>query len=150
MSDLAAGGKALVTVWAEEQLDAKKLAKWQRMPAPNLEAASTDGSDRDYLVPWHVPSHRPETAAISAAAQDHAAELACGRDATPAIKCGADASRVASGAVDAQKGTVVFQRYYHLFREGELEELAAQLPTACSVVTFYNKDNWCLVLEKKS
>jgi len=140
-----------VTVWAEEQMDAKKLAKWQRIPAPDSapEAESADVSGRDYLVPWHVPSHRPETAAISAAAEHHAAEMAGGCDPAAATNSGADASRVASGAIDAQKGTVVFQRYYHLFREGELEQLAAQLPTVSNVVTFYDKDNWCLVLEKE-
>ena len=140
-----------MTVWAEEQSDAKKLAKWQRIPVPEpaSEAESADDSGRDYLVPWHVPSHRPETAAISAAVQNHATLRAGGREATPASDGGADASRVASGAVDAQKGTVVFQRYYHLFRKGELEELAAQSPTVSSVMTFYDKDNWCTVLEKE-
>ena len=136
-----------MTVWAEEQVDAEKLAKWQRMPAPGSETETTDVSGRDYLVPWHVPSHRPETAAISAAAS-HTATQASGRDPTPLSNSGADASRVATGAVDVQKGTVVFQRYYHLFREGELEQLAAQLPTVSSLMTFYDKENWCLVLEK--
>ena len=136
-------------MWAEEQLDVEKLAKWQRIPAPDSEVKSTDANGRDYLVPWHVPSHRPETAAITAAASRCADPLAGGGGPTSVSTSGADASRVASGAIDAQKGTVVFQRYYHLFREGELEQLAAQLPTVSSLETFYDKDNWCLVLEKQ-
>ena len=173
MCDFAAGGKALVTVWAEEQSDAKKLAKWQRIKGPCPEAGCTDiqmaasagdqppvscpepaaavtssVSGSDYLVPWHVPSHRPETAAfLAAAAQD--AHATGGSHASVGIS-GSDASRVTSGAINAQKGTIVFQRYYHLFCQGELEQLASQLPQVNSVTTYYDKDNWCLIMKKQT
>ena len=167
-----------MTVWAEEQEDSRKLAKWQPIPAPGQSAAKAgangpvdDVNDglastsenqsaaagasklgrrfgSDYLVPWHVPSYRPEAAAVAAAAtRDPHAVSGC--DSGPASTSGSNAAHgVASGMVDTQKGTVVFQRYYHLFCKGELEQLAAPLPGVGSVKTFYDKDNWCLVMEK--
>lgn len=51
------------------------------------------------------------------------------------------------GAATAQ-GTVVFDRYYHLFRAGELEALVAAVPGARLAASFYDRDNWCAVLEK--
>jgi alkylated DNA repair protein alkB family protein 8 len=106
------------------------------------------GCGSDYLVPWHVPSHRPEAAAVAAAAAGDA-QTGGGHDRGFAGASGHDpAHGAASGIVDAQKGTVVFQRYYHLFSKGELEQLAAPLPGAGSVRTFYDKDNWCLVMER--
>lgn len=69
----------LVTVWAQEQENPKKLAKWQEIPEPSdnrsgnqtggvLEStppqciADSDGGD--YFVPWHLPFHRTEAVAV--------------------------------------------------------------------------------------
>lgn len=151
---LAPGGRALVTVWATEQEGMeKKLAKWQPLgkgeDTPSLmetvgdgrrpvesagtptqlpedvaaapAAASMDFLDpsQDYLVPWHLPRHRADAAAAACSAAE----------------------------VDNIKNTLVFKRYYHLFRPGELEGLVAGV-AGCSVVqAFYDKDNWCVVFE---
>lgn len=68
-----AGGRLLVTVWAFEQEDPRKLAKWQRMaapPAPAPGSAAADegrgGGDLDYMVPWHLPFHRMGAAQAAA------------------------------------------------------------------------------------
>eukprot|EP00210_Caulerpa_lentillifera_P001893 g1821.t1 len=46
---LQPGGRALVTVWAQEQEDFDKtISKWTRI------------NTQDYLVPWHLPLHRVE------------------------------------------------------------------------------------------
>lgn len=46
---LRPGGRALVTVWAQEQEDLEKtISKWTRI------------NTQDYLVPWHLPLHRVE------------------------------------------------------------------------------------------
>ena len=45
---------------------------------------------------------------------------------------------------------MVFQRYYHLFEAGELDGLVGQLPGAAVVDSFYDKDNWCCVFERRA
>lgn len=61
---------------------------------------------------------------------------------------GRAATALSTGRIDSDKGTVVFDRYYHLFREGELEGLVAAVPGARLADSFYDRDNWCAVLEK--
>ena len=64
--------------------------------------ASNDARDvnnqQEYFVPWHLPYHRAEVS-------------------------GASASALANGLAkkDDKKGAVVYNRYYHVFSEGELE-----------------------------
>lgn len=60
------------------------------------EKTSTD--QQEYFVPWHLPYHRAEVS-------------------------GASACALASGLAkkDDKKGAVVYNRYYHVFSQGELE-----------------------------
>lgn len=66
--------------------------------ATEAQADSVD-DQREFFVPWHLPYHRAEIGGASAAA-------------------------VASGFArkDDKKGAVVYDRYYHVFVEGELEK----------------------------
>uniref|UniRef100_A0A2C9LU72 Methyltransferase type 11 domain-containing protein n=1 Tax=Biomphalaria glabrata TaxID=6526 RepID=A0A2C9LU72_BIOGL len=43
----------------------------------------------------------------------------------------------------------VFHRYYHVFKEGELESLCQQVPQCSVNRSYYDQGNWCVVLEKK-
>lgn len=43
---------------------------------------------------------------------------------------------------------MVYIRYYHVFVEGELQRLVAGIKNAAIVDQFYDKSNWCIVLEK--
>ena len=39
----------------------------------------------------------------------------------------------------------VFKRYYHLFKEGEIDELARQCaPNVQIFRSFFDSDNWCI------
>jgi alkylated DNA repair protein alkB family protein 8 len=108
---LRLGGRAIVTVWATQQENMGKVAKWQRL----------EGSDAaDYLVPWHLPLHR------------------------------AEASRAAGlgPTLDGAKNSLVFSRYYHLFEQAELEGLVEGVEGLALVASFYDKDNWCVVVER--
>lgn len=60
--------------------------------------AALKKNQQEYFVPWHLPYHRAEVS-------------------------GASASALASGLAkkDDRKGAVVYNRYYHVFSEGELE-----------------------------
>ncbi|XP_057830695.2 tRNA (carboxymethyluridine(34)-5-O)-methyltransferase isoform X2 [Cryptomeria japonica] len=86
------------------------------------------GSEREqqeFFVPWHLPYHRAEVSGTSAQA-------------------------IASGFAkkDDKKGAVVYNRYYHVFTEGELERLVSGVSNALIVDKFYDKSNWCIIIEK--
>ncbi|CAK9870761.1 unnamed protein product [Sphagnum jensenii] len=152
-------GKVLITVWAVEQEDKKLLSKWTPLTCKymdewvddvgtkfkrNLSTSSLgsikEGSNEDlkeltlekdlveqqeYFVPWHLPYHRAEVGGASAAA-------------------------VASGLAkkDDTKRAVVYNRYYHCFVQGELERLVSGVPGARIIDQFYDKSNWCVVIER--
>ena len=116
------GGRVLITVWAKEQEDQSLLAKWtpvgpteedqwvnagglvptrspraeplERIPEEMGSAADVDG--QEYFVPWHVPYHRAEV------------------NVTAEVNDG-------FGMRDDRKSAVVYNRYYHVFKEGELQ-----------------------------
>ncbi|KAK7853209.1 trna (carboxymethyluridine(34)-5-o)-methyltransferase, partial [Quercus suber] len=80
---------------------------------------------QEYFVPWHLPYHRAEVSGVSACA-------------------------LANGLAkkDDKKGAVVYNRYYHVFSQGELERLVSGMDNAVIVDRFYDKSNWCIILEK--
>ncbi|KAL4197588.1 hypothetical protein AMTRI_Chr04g251900 [Amborella trichopoda] len=87
--------------------------------------STTSTSQQEYFVPWHLPYHRAEISGTSAAA-------------------------LANGLAkkDDKKGAVVYNRYYHVFVEGELERLVSGFNNAVVRDRFYDKSNWCIILEK--
>ncbi|XVF64703.1 hypothetical protein PTKIN_Ptkin09bG0188700 [Pterospermum kingtungense] len=87
--------------------------------------ASEDGKgQQEYFVPWHLPYHRAEVS-------------------------GASAGAIASGlAKKNDEGAVVYNRYYRVFGEGELERLVSGMDNAVMVDKFYDKSNWCIIIEK--
>ncbi|KAK9073005.1 hypothetical protein SSX86_007327 [Deinandra increscens subsp. villosa] len=82
---------------------------------------------QEYFVPWHLPYHRAEVS-------------------------GASAGAVENGLArkDDMKGAIVYDRYYHVFGAGELERLVSGMKNAVIVDQFYDKSNWCVILEKTS
>ncbi|KAL0030888.1 hypothetical protein WJX77_011841 [Trebouxia sp. C0004] len=202
---LRPAGKALVTVWATDQEDMKKLAKWQPIDRPashaedattghqsednvsgaamSSDARSVSGADNpsvgtdqageagaprqqstaeadcsrpsgsaqqacvaslsssqnqsaapsnDYFVPWHLPFHRAEAAMqVLKASGQHAQKANPG-----------------SIRIDNKKNSVVFSRYYHVYEQFELDKLVEQVPGAEVLESFYDKDNWCVVMGK--
>lgn len=41
-------------------------------------------------------------------------------------------------------------RYYHVFKQGELEDMINKVPQAEIVDSFYDKGNWCSIIKRKS
>lgn len=123
---LKIGGRAIITAWATEQQDMAKLTKWHKLDPPSAQDSEYN-SPNDYLVPWHVPLHRAE-----------AASLYC------------NSSNINHGGeVDLAKNSIVFKRYYHLFAPGELERLVSLTQCATLVDSFYDRDNWCIIIQRK-
>ncbi|XP_064608870.1 alkylated DNA repair protein alkB homolog 8-like [Liolophura sinensis] len=45
---------------------------------------------------------------------------------------------------------MTFHRYYHVFRQGELDSLCETLPNIVIKESYYDQGNWCVLLEKLS
>ncbi|KAK4102613.1 S-adenosyl-L-methionine-dependent methyltransferase [Parathielavia hyrcaniae] len=124
-----AGGQALVYVWALEQGSSRR--GWD------------EGGEQDLLVPWVLKSQQKQQKSRKGAKGEgtgdaNAADKSGEAPPTPAA-AGASEAAVAPSHTDP-----VFQRYYHLYRKGELEEdvLAAG---GVVVSSGYERDNWWVV-----
>lgn len=52
-----------------------------------------------------------------------------------------------TGTINETKRTV-FHRFYHVFREGELQLMCAKVPSCQVCSSYYENGNWCVVLRK--
>ncbi|XP_064623177.1 alkylated DNA repair protein alkB homolog 8-like [Lineus longissimus] len=53
-------------------------------------------------------------------------------------------------AAERDQTEKVYHRFYHVFREGELEELCREVPGVRIIHGYYDKGNWCVIVEKTS
>lgn len=74
---------------------------------------------QDCFVPWHLP------------------EQYLGEAEQEALPC--------KGVRHESKRTVELQRYCHLFRKGELEQLLEAVPGVRVERSYYDQSNWCAV-----
>jgi alkylated DNA repair protein alkB family protein 8 len=63
------------------------------------------------------------------------------------LSSSSDPSSSSSSSTSA-KPEQVFQRYCHVYCKGELESLAKQISSLKVVDSYYDKGNWCLVVQK--
>ena len=92
-----------------------------------------EGISNDYFVPWHLPFHRAEAALqFLKAEEEH------------------DNTSAGSIRIDDKKHAVVFSRYYHVYEQFELDQLVQSVPEAEVLDSFYDKDNWCVVMGKRA
>ena len=60
----------------------------------------------------------------------------------------AESAAAGSIRIDNKKNSVVFSRYYHVYEQFELDKLVEKVPGAKVLDSFYDKDNWCVVMGK--
>ncbi|KAL2117030.1 hypothetical protein VTJ04DRAFT_9198 [Mycothermus thermophilus] len=131
-------GKVLLYVWALEQGTSRR--GWD------------EGSEQDLLVPWVLKAQeqkkqpKPKQRRRKGEEQEQEQGQGQGGDSGPAAE-GAEerhAEKAKAGNADP-----VFQRYYHLYRKGELEE---DVIAAGGVVveSGYERDNWWVVASNPS
>ena len=133
--------------------------------------------EQDCFVPWHLSSRFREEALTErklagdsntqdGAEADESEKKQANESAVPGMKSTSDndAAQLTMGVKDRDCGdrssekhhevydpvrrAMVFQRYCHVYMEGELEELAAKVPFAAVVDCFYDHANWCIRLKK--
>ena len=49
---------------------------------------------------------------------------------------------------DKITGEIIGNRYYHLFKKGELENIINNIKNVCIIDSFYEKGNWGIILKK--
>ncbi|XP_051134586.1 tRNA (carboxymethyluridine(34)-5-O)-methyltransferase isoform X3 [Andrographis paniculata] len=152
------GGLVLITVWAREQEDKSLVNKWTPLTQKYLEEWIGPGSPRIRSPSSISLESIPEMEENSS--EEQSKEGSATRNGDDPLDesrseeeiSGASADAVASGFArkDDKKGAVVYDRYYHVFSEGELERLVSGMDGAVIVDKFYDKSNWCVILEKTS
>ena len=53
------------------------------------------------------------------------------------------------GNVNKQGAAQLFHRYYHIFREGELEMLCLEIEGCEIIKSYFDQGNWCVILTKR-
>uniref|UniRef100_A0A6Q2Y746 Fe2OG dioxygenase domain-containing protein n=1 Tax=Esox lucius TaxID=8010 RepID=A0A6Q2Y746_ESOLU len=142
---LRPGGRALIYVWALEQEYNKQRSKYlkeTREQAPpddhnqetrdspvklSVHTNRTAFNSQDLLVPWHLKDG--------------------------GIKKGGRVSKMTKDPPIDTKSPVlapcpVFHRFYHVFQQGELEELCARITGVMVQCSYHDQGNWCVILEK--
>lgn len=132
--------------------------------ADQATCGAPSGTSADYFVPWHVPFHRAgqhlsaaqDARASSAAGTQH--EAAAESPARKTNETGASCtqrttlhngkSSRAVGQVNSEKRSVMFKRYYHLFEEGELDDLVLQMGGVHISSSKHDASNWVVVFER--
>jgi hypothetical protein len=71
-----------------------------------------------------------------------------GNQHSEASKDAEESKFIETGVENEQKQAKVFHRYYHMFKEGELEALIAEISCLKVVDRFYDHANWVAICEK--
>ncbi|KAK8107752.1 tRNA (carboxymethyluridine(34)-5-O)-methyltransferase [Apiospora kogelbergensis] len=125
------GGEILVYVWALEQSGSRR--GWD------------EGTEQDLLVPWVMKQKKEKKEKKTKTKAKAAAADQEGKDAAGIAEEGKES---APGPAVAPSETT-YQRYYHLFRKGELEE-DVEAVGGKVVRNGYDKDNWWVVASRCS
>lgn len=72
-----------------------------------------------------------------------------GVSSTPTPSAPRHGVRIEAGATPGGGGSVVYQRYCHVYTEGELEGLVERVDGLRLVDSYYDRSNWCVVAERE-
>ncbi|XP_017286518.1 alkylated DNA repair protein alkB homolog 8 [Kryptolebias marmoratus] len=110
-------------------------------------------NSQDLLVPWHLKGGKTQ----------EEEESPSGLSSRPDAHSGFDSSVLSGSRPNSGEAThssdtgqtsgcspaPVFHRYYHVFEQGELEQLCAQVARVKVKSSYHDQGNWCVVLEKE-
>lgn len=114
------GGLILIYVWALEQ-EGRKF------------------TNQDLLVPWNLQFKFEDEQKLNTLIEDRKASDTS-KDEIKTVE--------EIGEIDEEKKTIVYKRYYHVFKQGELEEIVGEVPDVSIEESFYDHANWCVRLKK--
>ncbi|XP_070605830.1 tRNA (carboxymethyluridine(34)-5-O)-methyltransferase ALKBH8 isoform X2 [Erythrolamprus reginae] len=172
---LRPGGKALVYVWAMEQeykeqkskyLKGEKASDKRLAKAVSTTLNKTGATECQDLTQSSKDCNQPNGTTSNSPSQVVPASLPVHTNRTSFetqdvlvpwhLKDGikkktrhAKLSQLLDASTSAPEANPVFHRYYHVFCEGELEQLCKQLDCIKVQGSYYDQGNWCVVLEKQ-
>jgi hypothetical protein len=139
------GGQVVMTVWAFEQ-EKKKY------------------DTQDVMIPWHLKpqfQHKPKLSKEDTISKKRSkkekkdsTEPAAPLSTTPQLEAEttnlpAESKALPSSLRELSEGTFeVYERYYHLFKKGELEELITRVPGFEVVQSTWDADNWYVIAKR--
>lgn len=129
-------------------------------PSDNMQDISPEGrlsvhtnrtafTSQDLLVPWHLKGGKLQ--------REENPDLSSGTDPSPGSDSDSNTSKLSPAASQASASALkpasspvpVFHRYYHVFQQGELEQLCAQVSGVQVKSSYHDQGNWCVVLQKE-
>ena len=94
-------------------------------------------AQQDVMVDWHLQPKYHSLDKQSIQDQKCTADNPCSQDA------------VATPLLNQSSGYRTYQRYYHVFRSGELSNLfKTHISSAHVEEEYYDRDNWCVIATK--
>ena len=131
---LRPGGRALVYAWARDQERHKKASSYLKQKNPKAKEGKSEATEERAVKcaisqSLELPVHTNRTVF------KHADLL------VPWKTKGKEA--------EVQNGGETFHRFYHVFEEGELEELILSVEEASIVSSYYDQGNWCCVFQRE-
>jgi len=127
---LRPGGRLLVYCWSYEQDEAKSRSR-HRFVA------------QDVLVPWNYRT--PTVKKVDKDKGKHASSKGPQQERESTSSSGPQ--QEASGWVEKPE---VCQRYCHVYREGELDELLAKVPELAVDEVYFDTGNWCAIAHRRA
>ncbi|KAJ4432479.1 hypothetical protein ANN_21098 [Periplaneta americana] len=144
---LRPGGRALIYVWAKDQERHKTQSSYLRQDRKNRrecdeqkhpviqDNTNTNVISKDFPS---LPVHTNRT-------QFQYQDLLVPWKLKPEQKSEVESRTKESSCEEVP----TFYRYYHVFEEGELEQLCQSVEGACVSRSYYDQGNWCVILEKQ-
>lgn len=124
------GGTILIYVWAFEQH--RKFAA------------------QDVFVPWHLgDAYEEGNAKLVIKDGEKHKNISQLPDESQKGKESGKEGLIETAIKDETKQSTIYHRYYHVFKQGELEKLVAQVEDLKIKESFYDHANWCVIVEKQ-
>ncbi|XP_071353056.1 tRNA (carboxymethyluridine(34)-5-O)-methyltransferase alkbh8 isoform X2 [Trachinotus anak] len=104
---------------------------------------------QDLLVPWHLKEGKRRGEEESGESGLDTSDATHGPDFQP--KPNGDTTKTSSSTPKSESEggpAPVFHRYYHVFQQGELEQLCGQVADVKVQSSYHDQGNWCVILEK--
>ena len=150
--------RALIYAWAKEQeKDAipSSYLKQGKRNSPDNSANHLDASKQEQCntrFPLVLPVHKNRTNF------EHTDLLVPWKTKIHEVNCESGSSNISENsyvssqineAVQCERSRIV-HRYYHVFREGELEKLVLSVPNLQIEKSYYDQGNWCVIFKKQN
>ncbi|XP_005815060.1 alkylated DNA repair protein alkB homolog 8 [Xiphophorus maculatus] len=95
-------------------------------------------NSQDLLVPWHLKGRKTR------GEEEFSSSLHTTNCPDSKLSPSVDTSQVPGGS-----SVPVFHRYYHVFQQGELEQLCIEVTGVEVQTSYHDQGNWCVILQKE-